>query len=444
LANVWREASMLTDPVNIPVSMVYADTHVNAAIFRQSALLTHGEYQYTAFYAPDETITLGRRRHDAASWEWERIPHRGNVRDRHNVISIGISRNGLLHVAYDHHNDPLRYRVGVASDSLEVGPEQPMTGQRESRVTYPQFLSSPDGRFYFFYRDGKAHNGDLCLNVYDPDSGVWTPLHHPLIAGSGLNNAYWWRPGVGPDGSLHLAWCWRWGPDHPPPEGVRGMLRNSHVCYATSQDGGLTWCKSDGAQYVMPITHLSAEVVDPVPEGSNLMNQCSSTVDAQGRPHLVHYRNDEAGIPQIIHAYFDGSEWHVRPITSFQKGFSLSHRPDVRSLLERRPLSRPDIAVGSDGTAYVIYRDARSGGRVQVMWASAPSYCDWKVRDLTDFPVGNWEPNYDPVAWREREELHLWVHACGEGWPERGAAGGPQMAYVVQASVSRGASTTPL
>lgn len=402
-------------PEILPVARVYAGTSVNAAIFRQSALVSWNAFQYCAFYDERARVVVGRRRRSEGEWTFVRVPHRGRVQDAHNVISLGVSSDGRLHLAYDHHDGPLRYRASRSPGELDFGPEERMTGHLEERVTYPQFVSSPDGRFYFLYRDGRSGRGDLCLNRYE--DGVWRPLHHPLISGEGRANPYWWRPGVGPDGSLHLAWCWRRSPD---------ASTNSNVCYAVSRDGGERWERTDGSEYTLPITAGQAEVADPVPEGENLINQCSSDVDPHGRPHLVHYRNDPGGVPQIFHVVHDGKAWRAAAVTERRRPFSLAGGGSLRL-----PLSRPDVAVDRAGTAYVIYRDLDAGGRVQIRWAKEP-YLHWQGRDVTPFEVGMWEPNYDPIAWREREELHLWVCRCDQGDHERATDLEAQMAYVVR------------
>lgn len=34
---------------------------------------------------------------------------------------------------------------------------------------------------------------------------------------------------------------------------------------------------------------------------------------------------------------------------------------------------------------------------------------DWKVKDLTSYSVGQWEPNYDRRVFKSNKELHLFV-----------------------------------
>lgn len=51
-------------------------------------------------------------------------------------------------------------------DSLRWQPG--MTGQRERKATYPQFLVGPEGELTFTYRDGGSGNSDQIVNRYDP------------------------------------------------------------------------------------------------------------------------------------------------------------------------------------------------------------------------------------------------------------------------------------
>jgi hypothetical protein len=85
------------------------------------------------------------------------------VRDAHNAIGIAVDGRGVLHVAWDHHNSPLRYARGIAPGSLELGETIPMTGRRETRVTCPEFYNLADGGLLFIYRDGASGSGNLLM-----------------------------------------------------------------------------------------------------------------------------------------------------------------------------------------------------------------------------------------------------------------------------------------
>jgi putative BNR repeat neuraminidase len=292
-----------------------------------------------------------------------------------------------------------------------------MTGQTERRVTYPQFVSAPNGELYFFYRDGASGNGNFCLNRYDPATKSWKVVHHPLIDGLNRCNPYWWRPAVAPDGAIHLAWCWRQSPD---------AESNQDLCYATSHDGGQTWLRSDGANQNLPITPDNAEVVIPISQGSNLINQCSSAVDAQGHPHFTQYMNDPAGIPQYFHTWFDGAHWQNNQISHRKQKFSLNGAGSLAI-----PISRPEIAISKTSTVYLISRDAEFGGGIRLYRSAAP-YNDWTAIDLTHDDLGEWEPSYDLNRWSRDGILSLFVLTAHQGNHERTTDFPPQTAAILE------------
>jgi hypothetical protein len=57
----------------------------------------------------------------------------------------------------------------------------------------------------------------------------------------------------------------------------------------------------------------------------------------------------------------------------------------------------------------MIFRDAERGNRVSVAVCEDPKRLDWRIKDLTNDSVGEWEPSYDPVLWQRENVLHLFV-----------------------------------
>jgi hypothetical protein len=398
--------------------MAFASDAVNTAIFRCNALVTAGQFQFVCYYAPDGSVVVGRREASDSKWDLETMSFKGNVKDAHNVVVLGVSSDGLLHLSYDHHGNKLHYRLSANPyDIHSFGDEQPMTGHLEDHVTYPQFISGSDGTLYFFYRDGASGNGTLGLNRYDSASKKWQTMHHPLIDGENQCNPYWWRPAAGPDGSLHVAWCWRDSPD---------ASTNHDLCYTRSNDGGKTWIRSDGSPQKVPIIRSNAEVVDPISKGSNLINQCSLAVDPDGQPHLVQYFNDDSGCPQYYDEWFDGSKWHRSQVSHRTAKFSISGGGTLAI-----PISRPEVAISKSGTVYVITRDAEVGGGIRLYRASKP-YETWEAIDLTHDDLGNWEPSYDPIALRDSGVLSLFVLPVQQGSHEKTTSYPPQEAAVLQ------------
>jgi len=402
----------------IPIGMAYAATAVNVAVFRCAAVTSAGGYQFAAYYDPGGHIVVGRRKTGETAWDLATLDSVGNVHDAHNVVVLGVSADGIIHLSYDQHGQPLHYRASLKPwDVHSFGPEQAMTGQTEGRVTYPQFVCGPHGELYFFYRDGASGNGSLCLNRYDAAKRSWAAVHHPLIDGLNRCNPYWWRPAVGADGAIHLAWCWR---DRPDAE------TNHDICYARSDDGGRTWRRSDGKNQPLPITPDNAEVIEPVAPGSNLINQCSGAVDGNGRPHFVQYLNDSAGVPQYFHLWFDGSRWQNNQVSRRTEKFSIGGGGSLAI-----PISRPEIAISRSGLVYVIARDAAVGGGIR-LYRAAPPYRDWTAIDLLKQDLGNWEPSYDLQRWSRDGILSLFVLPARQGNHEQTTDFPPQEAEILE------------
>ena len=96
--------------LKISLGEAWASNTVNTVIFRQHGILTCGQYQFTAFYANKQTLRVVQRDLATDRVSSHDILGTFNIDDAHNSISLGCDRDGFLHVAYDHHGTPLRYR----------------------------------------------------------------------------------------------------------------------------------------------------------------------------------------------------------------------------------------------------------------------------------------------------------------------------------------------
>lgn len=403
----------------IPVEPGWAATKVNTAIFRHHALLTRERQQFVSYYDAKGFVTVAQRNVGSNAWNFHRTEIKGHISDAHNVISMGLSPDGLLHLSYDHHGAPLHYRRSLsAAEPAVFGPELPMTGRLEKRVTYPQFVNLHDGTLLFFYRDGGSGRGDLCINRYRTDDQSWEVLQHPLISGEGKCNPYWCRPATGTDGSLQIAWCWRRSGD---------AATNSRICYARSDDGGTTWSDSRGQRYDLPITPQTAEVIDPVEENQNLSNQDSSEVDSHNRLHVAIRKNDAAGIPQFFHIWWNGKQWRQSLVSSFTESFTMKGGGTLRT-----PLSRADLLLDKLDRVYLLYRDNRRGSLPMMATASPPDYDRWTHVALADVNLRQWEPNYDIGRWKREGVLDLFIQSTDQGDHEKTTDTGPQMISILE------------
>ena len=387
-----------------PVGLGWAKNNVNGAIFRKNSVVSQGQNQYVAYYDSLGYVTLGKRRLPAGPWQTQRTPYQGNVKDAHNVISLMADGAGYLHLSFDHHNNPLHYCRSTAPGALTMGALEPMTGQQEQKVSYPEFYRYPSGDLLFMYRDGGSGNGNLVLNRYDVKTKKWTRLHDVLIDGEGQRNAYW-QACIDPKGAIHVSWVWRESPN---------VASNHDMAYARSVDGGRTWQKSTGEAYQLPITAASAEYAARIPQNSELINQTTITTDAAGAPYIASYwRPQGTQVPQYQLIYLKDKQWRTAQISQRTTPFSLS---GVGT--KKIPISRPQLLVATQKgrtAAYLLFRDAERQDRASVLHCADLGPGAWAAADLTASTVGNWEPSYDTERWKKEQVLSLFVQRTGQG-----------------------------
>ena len=386
----------------------WAGNTVNTAVFRKNSVVSNEQYQYVSYYDGDGYLTVAKRAWNRKQWKVQRTPYKGNVRDAHNVISMMVDGEGYLHIAWDHHNSRLRYIKSVRPHALSFSEELPMVAKNEERVTYPEFYKMPDGDVLFFYRDGGSGAGNLVINRYDLKSKKWLRIHDHLIHGEGQRNAYW-QAYVDNVGIIHLSWVWRQTPD---------VASNHDMAYACSRDGGHTWQKSDGEQYMLPITASNAEYAARIPMNSELINQTSMTADEAGNPFIASYwRDQDTDIPQYKLVYSIDGQWETRSLDFRSQPFSLSGGGT-----KEIPIARPQIMVegsGKDAGIILLFRDIERQRRASVLKINRLEKEDYRLINLTDISLGSWEPSYDTELWRRKKILNLFVQQTeqkdGEG-----------------------------
>lgn len=386
----------------------WAANSVNTVIFRKNALVTHKDTQFIAFYDKDAFVVVGKRKLNSAKWILQKTAFTGKTTDAHNSISIMADGSGYLHLSWNHHGDVLNYTRSIAPGSLQFEPKFFMAGLNEAAVTYPEFYLLPNGNLIFLYRDGASGRGNLVVNQYNHQLQRWQQLHNNLIDGNRQRNAYW-QACTDENGSIHLSWVWRESAD---------VASNHDICYARSDDGGVTWKKSDGSSYNLPINKENAEYAWRVPEGSELINQTSMFASASNGVYIATYwKPKNAAAPQYQVVYLQKGKWQCSNLNTRTTNFSLSGTGT-----KKIPVSRPQIIgwkqKGKMRLA-LIFRDAERGNAVSVAVTNAINSNQWQVKDLLQADVGQWEPTYDSELWKQKKLLHLFVQkvvqADGEG-----------------------------
>ncbi len=430
LAILTMCSSMLTAQnfrtMQVDIQNGWSGTSINATIFRKNSLVSHEGFQYAAFYDSTAHVVLAKRKLDTRNWEIRRTRFTGNVNDAHNIISIMVDGQGYLHMAWDHHNTTLKYSVATSPGSMKMEEPQDMIGTNENVVSYPEFYRLDNGNLLFAYRDGGSGNGNLVLNRYDTKTKKWSRLHDNLIDGEGKRNAYWQI--CTEDDNVYLSWVWRETPD---------VATNHDMCFARSKDGGLTWEKSTGEPYALPIRMETAEIADHIPQNSNLMNQTSMTVQ-QGIPYIATYFKGANDLcTQFYVIYQKNGSWKRSKVSDRALDFDLGG-VGTRSI----PISRPQIVCRKTflkkPQLFVIYRDEAFGNAVLITKGKMNRQnIRWEQTQLTDYSVDRWEPSYDIELWQHKKELHLFVQRVGQAQGEKAVAVPAQMVRVLEVRLSK-------
>lgn len=270
------------DIVNSQLSYIgngWAQNSVNAVIFRKNSVVYHEGEQYAAYYDSTGTIILAKRKYGENKWILHRTQYSGNTNDAHCSISIMIDGEGYLHMAWGQHDNQLNYCKSTMPQVITMDDISGMTGNLEDKVSYPEFYRLPDGNILFMYRNGQSGRGNLIINKYYTTQKLWKRLQTNLIDGEQQRSVYW-QAFIDHNGVIHISWVWRETWD---------VATNHDLCYAKSMDGGITWQKSNGEKYCLPITISNAEVACNIPMQSELINQTSMYADNKSRLFIASY-----------------------------------------------------------------------------------------------------------------------------------------------------------
>ncbi|MFE2262370.1 BNR repeat-containing protein [Streptomyces griseosporeus] len=307
--SVTRKGTTTLDPQ--AVYFVSYDGLVNNNSFQKNGLFTCNGHQYAAWYAASRDAVVARRALGASTWSTVTLPHRLKADDSHNVISMGVSRvDGRLHLNMDSHSDGFSYVKSVAGlldrptatawTSAAFGAVRTTLDglALTSQFTYPQFLSTPEGRLQLSYRAGVSGNGRNALAEYDGTAwtalGEWTSATGTYTSEHGASTARnMYLHGIDYDvnGRLHAFFTWR--EQNAAVMCSAGGITNHDTGYVYSDDRGRTWRTSAGT--VVGTTGGADKVsvtdpglvVDALNPDHSLMNQESQATDSAGRPHAI-------------------------------------------------------------------------------------------------------------------------------------------------------------
>lgn len=287
------------------------DGLVNNNSFQKNGLLTYQGHQYAAWYTSTRDAVVGRRVLGGTTWSTVTLSRTLKSDDSHNVISMGVSRtDGRLHLNLDSHSDGFFYVrsvAGLLDNAASTAWTSAVFGAVQTsldglalttRFTYPQFISTPEGRLQLSYRAGISGNGRNALAEYDGSRwtalGEWTSSTGTYTSTHGSSTARnMYLHGIDYDaaGRLHSFFTWR--EQNAAVMCDSGGITNHDTGYVYSADRGRTWRNdagtvvgTTGGPDTVAVTD-SGLVVDSLDPDHSLMNQESQWTDSTGLPHAI-------------------------------------------------------------------------------------------------------------------------------------------------------------
>ncbi|KAI0337868.1 hypothetical protein BDW22DRAFT_1339134 [Trametopsis cervina] len=419
---------------------------LNGESFQQDAIVTFNNYQYAVFWqaeAANNSIrhaSISRRALEpSGQWETFVLPDYDQTDDDgHDIISLGISRgDGTLHIGFDQHDNPLRYRTsvkGVATHPQSVnwtasifGPTLDSLPGLEDldksvyfvNVTYPRFLSIPsaahaDGADLLLeLRVGRSGLGDDWLYRYVPDRG-WAQVGRYLEGVN--NNAYINGLDFTPSGVLHVTWTYRdyvndTGQDVAVEAGPNGPENNHDMDYAYSADLGYTWFNNWNQRIANtsagePILPVSAGItIFSIPKYGGILNQEAQTLDDEGRVHVLN-RENTTGVERWYHYWRSTSaHWTRTPLPSPTELGSSNNITGTPTVIGKRG----KLVFGAGALFAILPSNAPNSTALSIIGSTAAGHFrDWEV--LWEAPEGCVaEPLFDRYRLAENGVLSLFL-----------------------------------
>lgn len=318
---------------------------INTCSFQQDAIMSYGEYQYVVLYQSlkdsdplgPRVTSIGRKRLSIANLTWDFITFHDYVQtkdDGHNVISMGISLDGIIHMAWDMHGDSIHYRKSVLGLATTKGESRltwlaasfgPVQGQLDcedklfnfDEITYPRFQTLDNGNLLLEFRSGRSGLGDCYIYQFSSFTHKWSQVG--MYIHGVENNAYI----HGFDycgGKLHVSWTYRDFVEDRTiatststlQAGPNGPENNHDLHYMYSPDYGLTWYNSKDVKLITPVDIYQDTLAVEIAKYSSIMNQEGQCVEDDGSVHVL---GREYG--KFFHYWKTSHEWRREQIGDY-------------------------------------------------------------------------------------------------------------------------------
>ncbi len=383
-ASINKDSEVLL--TNAGLTVVSYGGYLNGESFQEDGIVSYQGYQYAAFWNTSRHVVMARRALPSGAWStFEFTDYTLSADDAHNTISLGICpADGTLHLSFDHHSNNLHYRKSVAglvtspstatwaASSFSAVTSSLVGGITVSLVTYPRFVTEPDGsKMLFEARIGTSGSGDEYLWEYDTATHAWTSLGMYVYGTVDSINAYPHGLSYTKAGSrLHMSWCWRETPD---------ASTNHDLLYIYSDDHGRTWKNNAGSTVAttgsaFATKNSSGIKVWTINQNRGLINQEHMAVDATGRVHVLlsHMPDAQADDANFTSARSKSQFFDYWRNTSGIWTRTVLGLPVVASF-------RGKLAISSSNSVYAVLPDLRIAAA-----SAASNFATWVVLSSAD------------------------------------------------------------
>lgn len=336
--------------------------------------------------------------------------------DTHQVLAVGVDKNGYIHVMGNTHNDPMRYcrsnNPNDISTWTNLTPSNNATalvpanwtfglGTYENSTTYQKLVRQVGGtdELFVVFRDtnnslpggGTTSNSRIFIYKYNAGTQTWSnPLGNgvPLLDGTVGSRApvgpYLGRVAADRIGRFHIFYAWKY--DTGVSETAYEDLE--YICYDSVNN---TIKKADGTTLTAPIEEN---------EGDQILNTASDTdvglayrygeVDSNNRPHILYHFPNTPGPGTNRHAYWNGTTWITNNFNDAM--WTISYDEDISLVAIGTRMYAITGAIGGIRAIDVTPGDAMYGKRNFL---------------IADMELAKWKSGWDTQALLLRNELHL-------------------------------------
>ena len=195
--------------------------------------------------------------------------------DAHKNPHMLIDEHGYIYLFHGSHCTPALVKKSLRPyDTSEFRPMATITDSS----SYPQPWQLRPGEITVLFRKGGTHNAAQSY-IKSTDGGASWANSVDIVTPQPKNGCY--AVSIAETGpyprKLHMAWSLTRG----------DWWQRYHIFYACSDDGGVTWRKSDGTPYELPITEPTSEQIfeSEVPDRGVWLKDIQ--LDTQGNPCIL-------------------------------------------------------------------------------------------------------------------------------------------------------------